>query len=143
MAFVNELLQQQQPKGAVGTYMLNSNSSQRNVEVSRGNKTPGRTSNAAHGYTSMNRTPKADPSKYRNDVSPFRGRFGGAVKNNTQNDRVKKTPERGNESRSPMRRNNPGNAKVDRETFSNRCVPPPMNQDFQSFHRGISPLNRR
>jgi len=104
----------QQQRNAVGPYMLNSNSSQRNIELSRGNRTPGRNQNNPHAYTSMNRTPKADPSKYRNDVSPFRGRFGGAVKNNTQNDRVKKTPERGNESRSPMRRNNQGNSKVDR-----------------------------
>ena len=95
--------------------MLNSNSSQRNIEVSRGNKTPGRNQNTPQAYTSVNRTPKAaDPSKYRNDVSPFRGRFGGAVKNNPQHEKVRKTPERGNESRSPMRRNIQMNTKADR-----------------------------
>lgn len=73
--------------------MLNSNSSQRNLENSRGNRTPGRAQVAPGSFN--NRTPKNDKAKYRNDVSPFRGRFGGAVKNNQgANDRPRKTPER-------------------------------------------------
>ena len=93
-----------QQQRALGPYMINSNNSQRNIELSRGNKTPGRNQNTYNGYNNPNKTPKADQNKYRNDVSPFRGRFGGAVKNN-QNEKLRKTPER-NESRSPMRRNN-------------------------------------
>lgn len=77
---------------SVGPNMLNSNSSQRNLEHSRGSRTPGR----GQTPTGYNRTPKNDKSKYRNDVSPFRGRFGGAVKSNTANDRGRKTPERCN-----------------------------------------------
>jgi len=71
---------------------LGSNNSQRNnIQVSRGNKTPGRNNQGNNTFAQGNRAPKADPSKYRNDVSPFRGRFGGAVKNN-QNDKFRKTP---------------------------------------------------
>lgn len=77
--------------GGSNCYMSNSNNSQRNMEMSRGNK--GNYGNA------NNRTPKA--SKYRNDVSPFRGRFGSNVK---VPDRLRKTPERNNNSsKSPMR----------------------------------------
>jgi hypothetical protein len=88
---LNELIFQQQPR-AVGAQMLNSNNSQRNLELSRGNRTPGRAQVAANAY--LSKTPKNDKGKYRNDVSPFRGRFGGAVKNNSTTDRLRKTPER-------------------------------------------------
>jgi hypothetical protein len=118
-------------------HMLNSNSSQRNLEHSRGNRTPGRGQPAPYS-----KTPKNDKGKYRNDVSPFRGRFGGAVKSNTAaNDRMRRTPDRGNESRSPMRRNMQINTRGDRETFGGRCVPTPKEQDFQGMH--VSPLGRR
>ena len=80
----------QQQRG-VGN-MLNSNNSQRNLELSRGNRTPGRAQVTTNPYIS--KTPKNDKGKYRNDVSPFRGRFGGAVKNNSTTDRLRKTPER-------------------------------------------------
>lgn len=96
--------------------MLNSNGSQRALEISKGRS-------AAGGYC---RTPKqSDRGTYRNDVSPFRGRFGGAVKSNVGTDRPRKTPERAHESRSPMRRQNK-----------------PQRQDFQSMQR-VSPLGRR
>lgn len=134
LAMVNEILYPQQR--GVGMHMLNSNSSQRNLEHSRGNRTPGRGQVAAY-----NRTPKNDnKGKYRNDVSPFRGRFGGAVKSNTANN-VRRTPERGNESRSPMRRNLQINTRGERETFGGRCVPTPKEQDYQGMH--VSPLGRR
>ena len=68
--------------------MLNSNGSQRNIERSRGTRT--------HQMGQSNRTPKnAERGMYRNDVSPFRGRFGNTVKNNgPTNDRSRKTPDR-------------------------------------------------
>jgi hypothetical protein len=101
--------------------MLNSNGSQRNLELSRGNR-----GNPTGPYA---RTPKqTDKGLYRNDVSPFRGRFGGAVKNNT-NDKPRRTPERAQESRSPMRR------QPQRQANGSR-------PDFQSMQR-VSPLGRR
>ena len=124
-----------------GVHMLNSNSSQRHLEHSRGNRTPGRGVPPPNPY---NKTPKNDnKSKYRNDVSPFRGRFGGSVKNNNQgNDRMKRTPERGNESRSPMRRNLQINTRGDRETFGARGLPTPKELDFPN-HQAISQMCRR
>ena len=102
--------------------MLNSNGSQRNMELSRGNR-PG-----------MNyaRTPKQpEKGKYRNDVSPFRGRFGAPVKS-PPGLNSRRTPDRAHESRSPMRRQN---------------KPQPQNnfgvrQDFSSMPR-TSPIPRR
>lgn len=87
LAMVTDILHPQQRN--IGVHMLNSNSSQRNLEHSRGNRTPGRGQAVPYG-----RTPKNDTkNKYRNDVSPFRGRFGGAVKSTTAtNDRMRRTP---------------------------------------------------
>lgn len=102
--------------------MLNSNGSQRNLEYSKG-----RSNNNASPYT---RTPKnSDKVLYRNDVSPFRGRFGPTVKNA---DKSRKTPERAQQSRSPMRRQ--GGKQQVQNNF--------MRQDFQSLQR-VSPLCRR
>ena len=135
LAMVTDILQ---PQRNVGLNMLNSNSSQRNLEHSRGNRTPGRGQPAPYGKTPKNDT----KNKYRNDVSPFRGRFGAAVKNTTAtNDRIKRTPERANESRSPMRRNLQINTRSERETFAGRCMPAPKEQNFQGTH--VSPLGRR
>jgi len=98
--------------------MMSSNSSQRNIELSRGNRTPARQSN----YNTTSKTPKADKSKYRNDVSPFRGRFDSNVKNN--GDRQRKTPERPQESRSPMRRNLQINTRGDTYASSRNMITP-------------------
>jgi len=96
------------PSKNVSINMLKSGSSQRNqLEFSRGNRTPGRQA-PPNPYPVQ--TPKNDKGKYRNDVSPFRGRFGGAVKT----DRNKKTPERNQPNRSPMRRNLQINTRGDR-----------------------------
>ena len=101
--------------------MLNSNGSQRGLEISKG-----RQQNASY-----NRTPKqAERGMYRNDVSPFRGRFGGAVKTTVNNERPRRTPERAHESRSPMRRQN-----MPQQNYGGR-------QDFQSLTR-VSPYTRR
>lgn len=133
LAQVSDILAPQQRAPAL--HMLSSNSSHRNLEHSRGNRTPGR------NPAPYSKTPKNnDKGKYRNDVSPFRGRFGGAVKNNP-NDRLRRTPDRANESRSPMRRNLQINTRADRETFGGRCVPTPKELDFQGTH--VSPLGRR
>ena len=80
------------------------------------------------------RTPKQnqqDKGQYRNDVSPFRGRFGGAVKNNSNPpaDKPRRTPDRAQESRSPMRR-------------QTQRLPNGARQDFGSMQR-VSPLSRR
>ena len=100
--------------------MLNSNGSQRNLELSRGNR-------KQNGMS--NRTPKnAERGMYRNDVSPFRGRFGGTVKNNQGIDRSRKTYDRPHESRSPMRRQQQQQQKG--------------RQDFQSLHQRASPFHR-
>jgi len=112
---VNEIANPPQRTGP-GVYMLSSNSSQRNIDQSRGNRTPGRNQTA---NPQVNKTPKAaDKGKYRNDVSPFRGRFGGAVKGNAStaptSTGLRKTPERAAGSRSPMRRNLQLNPRNDR-----------------------------
>ena len=113
--------------------MLQSGSSHRNhMELSRGNRTPGR-HEVPSGPNNL-RTPKNnEQGKYRNDVSPFRGRFGGAVKNGPGASR--KTPERIN--RSPMRRNKPTNARPERETFGAR-----QPTDF-GMNRNVSPVSDR
>ena len=105
-----------------GVAMLQSGSSYRGqVEYSRGNRTPGRQAPAPANPV---RTPKAsEQGKYRNDVSPFRGRFGGAVKNGPGASR--RTPEQVN--RSPTHRNRAGNSRQKRETFGSRPV-----EDFRS-----------
>jgi hypothetical protein len=118
-----EQVQNPQPSRAPSTVqMLNSNGSHRNLEYSKG-----RSNNNASPYA---RTPKnSDKGMYRNDVSPFRGRFGPTVKNA---DKSRKTPERSQQSRSPMRRQ--GGKQQVQNNF--------MRQDFQSMQR-VSPLSRR
>lgn len=106
LATVSELLC---PQPRVAS-MLGSNG-QRPLDLSRGNRTPGRAAPAPYARTPKNN----DKAKYRNDVSPFRGRFGGAVKNGASQDRMRRTPERATESRSPMRRQ--FQAATQRETF--------------------------
>ncbi len=88
LEIVSELLAPP-PARPSGLHMLNSNGSQRALELSKGNR-PGPSSG------SYCRTPKqSDRGLYRNDVSPFRGRFGGTVKNNAgASDRFRRTPER-------------------------------------------------
>ncbi len=74
--------------------MLSSNNSQRNIQHSRGasNRTPSKINPSSFNQKS----PKAQQGgTYRNDVSPFRGRFGSNV-------RPSRTPERQN--RSPIKR---------------------------------------
>ena len=56
--------------------MIGSNNSQRNLEYSRGSKTPPKTS--SNLYTQ--KSPRAQGGTYRNDVSPFRGKFGSNVR---------------------------------------------------------------
>lgn len=62
--------------------MLGSNNNQRNMEHSRGGRTPSKLSNAASYSSNQQRSPKAQGGTYRNDVSPFRGRFGSNVRPN-------------------------------------------------------------
>lgn len=113
---VNELIAP--PPSRPSIAMLNSGSSQGGLGHSRGSR-PGQTG-------PYSRTPKnSERGMYRNDVSPFRGRFGGTVKTNVAGaDRSRKTPDRAQESRSPMRRQN-------------------VRQDFQSMQQRVSPINRR
>lgn len=94
---VNEILN---PPPRSYTHMLNSNNSQRHLEHSRNNRTPSR---QVQPQVQKNTPKNADKGQYRNDVSPFRGRFGGAVKN-TNPTQQRRTPERAQGSRSPMRR---------------------------------------
>ena len=136
LAMVSDILFPQK----VGINMLNSNSSQRNLEHSRGNRTPGR----APVQPARNRNdPRQEDNKYRNDVSPFRGRFGKQTPTSAGTDRMRKTPDRGNQSRSPMRRNLQINTRGERETFGGRCMATPKELDFQGMHQNVSPLGRR
>ncbi len=76
--------------------MLGSNNNQRNMEYSRGSRTPSKLNSnlSPNGYGQ--KSPRAvQGGTYRNDVSPFRGRFGSNV-------RPSRTPERQN--RSPLKR---------------------------------------
>jgi hypothetical protein len=83
--------------------MSSSSNSQRNMENSkRNNRTPNRANVQNNPYNNTLKTPKADKSKFRNDVSPFRGRFGSNVK--TAENKSRKTPERNLQSRSPISR---------------------------------------
>lgn len=82
--------------------MLGSNNNQRNMEYSRGNRTPSKVNSNVYSQKS----PRASQGgTYRNDVSPFRGRFGSNV-------RPSKTPEKQN--RSPLRRDLKINSRFDK-----------------------------
>ncbi|CAM6005877.1 unnamed protein product [Sphagnum balticum] len=111
----------------------------------RGNRTPGRGQTGPNVYT--NKTPaRIDTGKYRNDVSPLRGRFGNTVKNT---DRLRKTPERAQESRSPMRRNLQINVRSERENFGSRMATPKELEhqgnweEYQSCHDKIGRIRSK
>lgn len=75
------------------------------MEYSRGNRTPSKLATNNYGQKS----PKAQSQQggtYRNDVSPFRGRFGSNV-------RPSRTPERQN-NRSPLKRDMKINSRFDK-----------------------------
>lgn len=109
-----------QPKALpqLSTYMLNSNNSQR-MDQSRGTKG----ANRANGYATQLTPKAAGEGNYRNDVSPFRGRFGANVK---VPDRLKLTPERSPQSRSPMRQ-----GKTPRQDLFGRATAFPQGGDYQ------------
>ena len=98
LEMVNELIAP--PPSRPSINMLNSNGSQKPLELSRGRR--------PNQNVPYNKTPKnSERAMYRNDVSPFRGRFGNTVKNNAGvGSQSRRSPMRGQESRSPMRRNN-------------------------------------
>lgn len=86
--------------------MLGSNNNQRNMEYSRGNRTPTKLSSNAGSNVYGQKSPRAvQGGTYRNDVSPFRGRFGSNV-------RPSRTPERQN--RSPLKRDMKINSRFDK-----------------------------
>ena len=82
--------------------MLGSNNNQKNMEYSRGSRTPSKLNSNVYSQKSPR---GAQGGTYRNDVSPFRGRFGSNVRPN-------KTPER--QSRSPLRRDMKINTRFDK-----------------------------
>ena len=57
--------------------MIGSNNNQRNMEYSRGNRTPSKVNLNVYNQKSPR---AAQGGTYRNDVSPFRGRFGSNVR---------------------------------------------------------------
>jgi hypothetical protein len=81
--------------------MVGSNNNQRNMEYSRGNRTPSKVSSNSYNQKS----PRTQGGTYRNDVSPFRGRFGSNV-------RPSKTPDRQNKS--PLKRDMKINSRFDK-----------------------------
>ena len=50
------------------------------MEYSRGNRTPSKLSANTYGQKSPKAQPQQGGGTYRNDVSPFRGRFGSNVR---------------------------------------------------------------
>ena len=86
--------------------MLGSNNNQRNMEYSRGNRTPSKLSTNSYSQKSPKAQQQQVGGTYRNDVSPFRGRFGSNV-------RPSRTPERQN-NRSPLKRDMKINSRFDK-----------------------------
>ena len=107
------------------------NSSTHSRDMQRGNHTP--TRNRQDNY---NRTPKGRENRFRNDVSPFRGRF---APNARVPDRVGRTPDRNKgrqhqTSRSPLRRDLKINTQFGRESQHNA---------YEMGRRVLSPISRR
>jgi len=58
--------------------MIGSNNSQRNMEYSKGSRTPSKA--ASNVYNQKSPRSQNQGGTYRNDISPFRGRFGSNVR---------------------------------------------------------------
>ena len=113
--------------------MLGSNNNQRNMEYSRGSKTPSKSNTSIY----CQKSPRASQGgNYRNDVSPFRGRFGSNV-------RPSKTPERQN--RSPLRKEMKINSRFEKENtgFSRPTFTDNKRTQMQPQRQNLSPLMRR
>lgn len=117
--------------------MVNSrmNSSTHSRDMQRGNHTPTRNRVEANNAS---RTPKGRENPYRNDLSPFRGRF---APNARMPERVGRTPDRNRvrqqqTSRSPLRRDLKINTQFGRESQQ-------AGYGGEMGRRQLSPISRR
>ena len=118
-------------RSKLGNSRMNSSTHSRDMHRG-GNHTPTRGRPDA-GYS---RTPRGRDNPYRNDVSPFRGRF---AANARVPERVGRTPDRNKNgrqqiSRSPLRRDLKINTQFGRES---------QHSGYEMGRRPLSPISRR